>query len=229
VHVATGNEIVPPDQTPAHGQIRDSNSTLIRAFLAARGVPVAQHRAPEEFAAAAALLRDPAGGAPAADLLLLSGGASVGEHDFTRRLLTDLGFEILVSKAASRPGKPLIVARRGAALAFGLPGNPLAHYVCLHLFVQAALDAFAGLPAESPFHPGVLAADLDNEGAAREALWPAHGAATDGAVALEPLRWISSGDLSSLSRANALIRVPGGTGRLARGTTVPFVSTVPPP
>ncbi len=228
VHVATGNEIVPPDQTPAAGQIRDSNSTLVRAFLAARGLAVVQHRAPEDFAAAAALLRDPAGGAPEADLLLISGGASVGEHDFTRRLLAELGYEILVSKAASRPGKPLLVARRGAALAFGLPGNPLAHYACLHLFVQAALDGFAGLPAASPFRTGALAAELDNEGAGRETLWPAHVSCASGTVTLEPLRWISSGDLSSLGRASALIRVPAGAGRLARGAIVPFVSTVPP-
>ncbi len=228
VHVATGNELVPPDHTPAAGQIRDSNSTLVRAFLGARGLAVVQHRAPENFAAAETLLRDPALGASEADLLLVSGGASVGEHDFTRRLLAELGYEILVSKAASRPGKPLIVARRGAALAFGLPGNPLAHYVCLHLFVQAALDGFAGLPAETPFRAGTLATEIDNDGAGRETLWPAHASCAAGAVVLEPLPWISSGDLSALGRANALIRVPAGAGRLARGAIVPFVSTVPP-
>ncbi len=229
VHVATGNEIVPPEHTPATGQIRDSNTTLVRAFLAARGLAAQHHRAPEDFAAATALLRDPANGAADADLLLVSGGASVGEHDFTRRLLSDLGYEILIAKAATRPGKPLLVARRGAALAFGLPGNPLAHFVCLHLFVQAALDAFAGLPAASPFHTGVLAADLDNEGNGRETLWPAQLAAHDSALTLKPLRWISSGDLSSLARANALIRVPAGTERLARGTRVAFVPTLPFP
>lgn len=229
LHVATGNEIVPPEQTPATGQIRDSNTTLVRAFLAARGLTARHLRAPEDFAAATALLRDPAHGAADVDLLLVSGGASVGEHDFTRRLLTDLGYEILIAKAATRPGKPLIVARRGTALAFGLPGNPLAHFVCLHLFVQAALDAVAGLPPNSPFRDGRLAADLDNDGNGRETLWPAQLAAHDSALALEPLRWISSGDLSSLARANAFIRVPAGTGRLARGTQVAFVPTLPFP
>jgi molybdopterin molybdotransferase len=228
VHIATGNEIVAPGQTPLPGQIRDSNSTLVRAFLAARGLPVLQHRAPEDFATTRALLLDPAQGAPAADLLLISGGASVGGHDFTRRLLTELGCEILIARVASRPGKPLIVARRGAAVAFGLPGNPLAHFVCLHLFVQRALDTLAGLPGETPFQEGVLADALDHDSAGRETLWPACQSIVGGASALEPLRWSSSGDLTPLARANALIRVPGGVRGLARGARVPFVSTTPP-
>lgn len=228
VHLATGNEIVPPEQVPAAGQIRDSNSTLVRTFLAARGHALAQYRVPEDFAAAAALLHATASSAPEPDLLLLSGGASAGEHDFTRRLLTDLGYEILVSKAAARPGKPLIVARRGHVLAFGLPGNPLAHYVCLHLFVQAALDAFAGLPPEPPFRAGVLGADLENDASARETLWPARADRSAAVHTLQPLKWISSGDLSPLGHANALIRVPAGSGRLACGASVSFVSTIPP-
>ncbi|MBK8476733.1 MAG: hypothetical protein IPL39_10580 [Opitutaceae bacterium] len=153
----------------------------------------------------------------------------MGEHDFTCRLLTDLGYKILLRKTAARPGKPLIFARRGPALAFGLPGNPLAHFVCLHLFVQAALDTLAGLPATAPFQPGLLATDLTADGNARETLWPAHWQLVNGAATLTPLRWISSGDLSSLATANAFIRVAAGAGRLARGASIEFAPTLPQP
>ncbi len=220
IHVATGNEIVPPEQTPEHGQIRDSNSSLVRGFLAGHGIAPEQHRAPENYDAALALL-----GHATPDLLLISGGASVGEFDFTGRLLADLGYEVLLSKTATRPGKPLIFARRGDALAFGLPGNPLAHFVCLHLFVDEALHAMAGLPPRNPFELGTLAAELEADGNARETLWPARWSLENGRAVVTPLRWMSSGDLSSLAAANGLIRVAAGAGRLARGATVEFAPT----
>ncbi|HLP01809.1 MAG TPA: molybdopterin-binding protein, partial [Opitutaceae bacterium] len=225
LHVATGDELVPPDHTPEPGRVRDSNSMLVRAFLAARGLPVEQHRAPEDFARTAGLLRAHTNTPSPVDLLLLSGGASAGEHDFTRCLLVELGYEILVEQAAVRPGKPLLVARRGPALAFGLPGNPLAHFVALQVFVHAALETLAGLPVAEPFRDGRLAADLENDGAARETLWPARATFAQGSFTLDPLRWTSSGDLTALGRANALLRVPAGTGRLASGTSVAFVAT----
>ena len=145
LHLATGNEIVPPEQTPQRGQIRDSNSILIRAFLEPWQAELEQMRLPEDEAVAKAKLETRNSKLETADLLLISGGASVGEHDFTRSLLTHLGFEILVSKTSLRPGKPLIVARRGNQIAFGLPGNPLAHFVCLNLFVRVALERFSGI------------------------------------------------------------------------------------
>jgi molybdopterin molybdotransferase len=161
----------------------------------------------------------------APDLLLISGGASVGEHDFTSRLIERLGYTIRVSKTNARPGKPLIVGQRGHALAFGLPGNPLAHFVCLNLYVRVALEAWSGLAHRPVFHRGILAADLDAGGEARETFWPARGQDDDEGASLVPLRWASSGDLTSLATANALLRLAGGCGKLARGTPVQFAST----
>jgi molybdopterin molybdotransferase len=222
LHIATGNEIVPPEQTPQHGKIRDSNSTLVRAFLGQRHIEPTQLRVPENEAAGRAALE---ASASDADLMLISGGASVGEHDFTRHLLEQCGFTVHISKTTARPGKPLIVAQHGNVVAFGLPGNPLAHYVCLNLYVRTALEAFAGRPAESPYETGVLAAELATDGNARETFWPAHWRLRDGAATLTPLRWGSSGDLTSLASANALIRVTAGTERLEYGSRVEFVST----
>ena len=221
-HVATGNEIVPPDQMPERGQIRDSNSTLVRAFLGQWGVIAEQQRVAEDAERIQSAIRHQPSDV---DLLLISGGASVGEHDFTRRLLEEAGFTIHVSKTTARPGKPLIVAQRGNMLVFGLPGNPLAHFVCLSLYVRAALEAFMGQSARTAFAPGVLAADLAADGNPRETFWPARWLLQDGSVMLTPLRWSSSGDLTALATANALIRVTAGMEQLQRGSRVEFIRT----
>ncbi len=155
LHLATGNEIVAPNTQPAHGQIRDSNSTLVRAFLNAFCIEPAQSRVAEDQAKCTALIRDHER-AGEMDLLLISGGASVGQHDFTRTMLEDLGYTIHISRTTTRPGKPLIFATRGNSVAFGLPGNPLAHFVCLNLYVRAALLAFSGQTAAPIFAQGQL-------------------------------------------------------------------------
>lgn len=227
LHLATGSEIVPPEQTPQRGEIRDSNSTLVRAFLGQWGIAPTQVRVPEDEAQTRSALRHTASGIDQSDLLLLSGGASVGEHDFTRRLLEEFGFTIHVSRTTTRPGKPLIFATRGAVVAFGLPGNPLAHFVCLNLYVRAALEIFRAQPGTSSFSHGVLAQEFQAEANSRETLWPARLALANGGVELTPLPWRSSGDLTSLATANALVRIPPGCGTLARGTVIEFAATMP--
>ncbi len=229
LHVATGNEIVPPDQSPGPGQIRDSNSTLVRGFLNQWGIEVRQLRVEEDEPAVMAAAETAGAPAVSCDLLLISGGASVGEHDFTLRVLERAGFTIHVCRTTARPGKPLIVAQRGNTFAFGLPGNPLAHFVCLNLYVRAAIEAFTGLDADAcpSFQAGVLDSDLPADGNSRETFWPAEWFLCGGAAHLRPLRWSSSGDLTSLATANALIRVVPGTTSLEHGRTVEFFPTNP--
>lgn len=222
LHLATGNEIVPPDKIPQRGQIRDSNSTLIRAFLNQCGIAPEQLRVPEDEAAVLSAISY---GQSAIDLLLISGGASVGEHDFTRKALEQAGFTIHIRKTATRPGKPLIVAQRGQTLAFGLPGNPLAHFVCLNLYVRAAVELLAGRDPTPLFQTGRLAAELPAGGNARETFWPARCDWRNEVPTLTPLRWNSSGDLTALATANALIRVTAGAEKLLRGRRVEFIST----
>ena len=221
-HFATGNELVTPEAVPLPGQIRDSNSTLVDAFLQSQGVVARQCRLAEDKTAIEAALGSCA---EVADVILVSGGASVGSHDFTRQALEKNGFEVLVSKTATRPGKPLIFARRGPVVAFGLPGNPLAHFVCLNLFVRAALESLAGLPPPPLWRRGSLASALDAGGNARETFWPAFCREDLGEPTLTPLRWSSSGDLTALATANALIRVTDTATSLAPGTAVEFVRT----
>jgi molybdopterin molybdotransferase len=225
LHVATGNEIVPPDHPPRPGQIRDSNTILVGAFLRQSGIEPEQCRMPEDETQTRELIAGRLAAAVPPDLLLISGGASVGEHDFTRRLLEHFGFEVLISRTTTRPGKPLIFAARGPLLAFGLPGNPLAHFVCLNLYVRAALLGLGGLEECVGFTPGRLAVDFDAGASDRETLWPARYSLAGGEAALTPLPWRSSGDLTALASANALARIPPATGSLTHGTRINFLPT----
>lgn len=204
VHLVTGGELLAPELPPVAGCIRDSNSTLIAALLAESGAECVGHaRAGVDYAEQAAGLAGLLEKEPA--LVLISGGASGGEHDFTKRLLLEQGFSFVVEQVAARPGKPLLVAQRGAQIAIGLPGNPLSHFVCFHLFVARVLAGLTGAaPAEPlwlPLAPGAaLRANV------RETWWPA----TRVADGYAPLGWADSSDLTVLSRTHALLRVPSG-------------------
>jgi molybdopterin molybdotransferase len=209
LHVATGNEIVPAEERPGPGQIRDSNSPLVAAWARTKGLRVRQKRVGEDADA----LRHAIEGKR--DLLLVSGGASVGGHDCTEEVLAAAGFEILVTKVAVRPGKPLIVARRGEEWAFGLPGNPLSHFVCLHVFVDVALAAMRGTAHAPVIGEGQILAEVD--GNPRQTWWPAR----EESAGLRPLRWANSGDVTALGAADALLRVP--TSGLVAGGAVEFI------
>jgi molybdopterin molybdotransferase len=150
----------------------------------------------------------------------------VGDKDFTRPLLEQLGFEILFAQVNARPGKPLIFGINGARVAFGLPGNPLSHFVCFHFAVALALARLAGGKPAS-FARAPLAAKLEDERSPRETLWPARLEWNATAPHLRPLPWASSGDLSCLPAANALIRVPANQGSLDQGTEVDFLPVAP--
>ncbi len=156
-------------------------------------------------------------------MVLVSGGASVGEKDFTRPLLEWLGFEIAFDRTNIRPGAPLIFGVNGNRIAFGLPGNPLSHFVCFHLFVAAAVLAKM-IGAEPPkFVAGRLASKLEDMPNPRETLWPARVELRQVRLELMPLRWSSSGDVTALANTNALIRVPSKQGSLAAGAIVDFL------
>ena len=219
-HFTTGDEIIPPGQTPKPGQIRDSNSFLIRGLL--RQFPCELHQAhlPENFEQAKIQIGNRQSAIGNADVLLVSGGASVGDKDFTLSLLEWLGFEITFSQVNVRPGRPLIFGVNGNRIAFGLPGNPLSHFVCFHLFVAAALAKLAGKESRI-FWRGKLAAKLDDAPNPRETLWPA----CRDTAGLHPLAWASSGDVTCLAETNALIRVPVKRGPIDAGMEVEFLPT----
>jgi molybdopterin molybdotransferase len=222
VHFTTGDEIVPPGQTPRPGQIRDSNSILIRGLLQKFSCELEQKHLPENFDLA--WQKIDLAGLRNADLILVSGGASVGDKDFTRPLLEKLGFEIIFSQVSVRPGKPLIFGMDGRRVAFGLPGNPLAHFVCFHFAVATALTRLGG-EAAPQFLRGRLAVKLDDAASPRETLWPARLEWNDGSPRLHPLAWASSGDVTCLAATNVLLRVPANIDSFETGAELDFFPT----
>jgi molybdopterin molybdotransferase len=207
VHVVTGNELVAPDQTPAGAQIRDSNSTLVAALLARHGADRVGHvHVRDELAGAQAAIA----ALPEHDVLLISGGASVGDHDFARPVLLALGYTLHFQQVNLRPGKPLVFASRGERLAFALPGNPVSHWVTFHLFIAPLLQKLAtGLDATPIRRRGRLARDSALPATdSRQTIWPARAAMVDGEPHLTLLALASSGDSSGLTGANALVPFP---------------------
>jgi molybdopterin molybdotransferase len=208
VHLVTGEELVDPNQNPAHGQIRDCNSILIRTLLTSFSATlVTQQRVGDDrklFRQACRLSL-----ATQPDILLLSGASSVGDHDHAGSVLEELGFTILLRQVSVRPGKPFILAQNNNTLAFGLPGNPLSHFVCFHLFVRRALLRLSGLPPP-PFLSATLIPGVTITANPRETWWPCHLGSDEGSLTAQPLPWRDSSDLSSLAQTNGLLRVPAG-------------------
>ncbi|MGH8024947.1 MAG: molybdenum cofactor biosynthesis protein MoaE [Limisphaerales bacterium] len=222
VHFTTGDEVVPPGEKPKPGQIRDSNSALIRGLLQRFPCELAAGHLSENFGAASAQIKGRQPAVERADVLLISGGASVGDKDFTRALLESLNFRIVFGQAPIRPGRPTIFGVNGRRIAFGLPGNPLAHFVCFHLFIAPALALLSGGQTNG-FRRGSLAGPIRDASNPRETLWPARLDYDDGGARLLPLGWSSSGDITCLTRANALLRVPPNCERLEAGAGAEFL------
>jgi molybdopterin molybdotransferase len=214
-HVRTGDEIVSPDVEPGPGQIRDSNSSLLAALIADAGGELAGHATASDRLET---LIDACSSATDADLLLISGGASVGDYDFGKATLNELGFSIRFAGLNLRPGKPLIFGMRGREAAFVVPGNPLSHFVCWHVVIRAALDVLINGVAQFPLAEVQLGAALP--GNARETWWPALLVYTGGKAIANPLKWQSSGDMTGLGGVNALIRIAGGSTGIAADSVV---------
>jgi molybdopterin molybdotransferase len=206
-HVRTGDEIVAPEAEPGPGQIRDSNSTLIAALVSDAGCDLTGQSVANDSLES---LVEACSAAEDCHVLLISGGASVGDYDFGQRALTELGFSIRFSALNLRPGKPLVFATRGRKVAFVIPGNPLSHFVCWHVVIRAALDILLTGVTAVELGTFSLGGSRDMPGNPRETWWPARLALRDGRAVAEPMKWQSSGDMTGLSGVQLLLRIPSG-------------------
>jgi molybdopterin molybdotransferase len=198
-HISTGLELIDPGSPLNAGRIYDSNGPMMEALLSSRGLGVRRLRMLDS-------LDQLAGAAEAfdGDLLLISGGSGPGDHDHTRAALELAGFTIRASRINSRPGKPLIFATRSGQVAFGLPGNPLSHWVCFQAFVARALSLLEG--KSSPELIGARCVTPPGAGGDGRRTWtPARRRFRDGHLFVEPLEWKHSGDLSPLVAADAVL------------------------
>jgi molybdopterin molybdotransferase len=220
--MATGSELVDVNQKPARDQIRDSNNYTIATYAEMSNAIV--ERLPLAGDDTEELKRQIAEAAERADVLITSGGVSMGVYDFTKAALQELGAEVFFERVALRPGKPTVFARLGKTLVFGLPGNPVSVTVTFNLFARTALRAMqratnVGLAEDH----AVLARDLRGS-IDRESYLPAT-LRTDarGTLLAEPLKWGGSSDFISFARATALINVPAGVKSFATGDAVRVV------
>jgi len=221
VHFVTGDELVDPSAMPSGSQIRDSNSTLIAALLQEHGAELTHHeRLPDSFESSAQSFAKQ----QEFDVLLISGGASVGDYDFAKPLLEKAGFNILLSHINMRPGKPLIFGVRGKQVAFGIPGNPVSHAVIFHRMLAPLFEAMSGADRVERMFQGHVEKDFTFHPNPRETYWPCHATWSEGAFRLHPLRFRSSGDISGVAGMNALLRIPSAhAGVIKQSDTVDFL------
>jgi molybdopterin molybdotransferase len=218
--LATGSELARPGNALRPGQVYEANGLMLAAALASEGadVEVLPAVADDEAAHRAAIERG-----LSADVLVTSGGVSVGPHDLVRKIEAELGVEEVFWQVAVKPGKPVSFGVRGATLVFGLPGNPVSSLVGCELFVKTALRALQGMGDPLPrFEPGRLASALGRN-SARDELVRAHSRVDHDDVVLEPVAGQESHMIASAAAADALVHVPRGDGELAAGSVVHFL------
>ncbi|HEY7181087.1 MAG TPA: gephyrin-like molybdotransferase Glp [Blastocatellia bacterium] len=220
--LSTGTELVEVEERPGPSQIRNSNTYSLAGYAESAGAEVLSAGiAPDDFDATRAAVFE---ALSKSDVVMLSGGVSMGDYDLVKPALSDLGAEILVEKVAMHPGKPTVFAKFGEKIVFGLPGNPVSVVVSFHLFARPALLKMQG--AGDIHLPRMKAyATRPVKGAPpRRSHQPARLTIRDGRAEAEPLKWSGSSDLVAFMRADCLIVVPEDRQSLNEGELVEIIS-----
>jgi molybdopterin molybdotransferase len=218
--LSTGDEVVPITDNPGPFHIRNSNSVSLAAQTRlAGGEPVPLGNALDRADDLAAKIEQ----GLEADILVLSGGVSMGKYDLVESVLKTLGAEFYFDAVAIRPGKPAIFGRCRNTLVFGLPGNPVSTMVTFQLFVVPAIDILSGAPARQlPLLSATLSEPVTEKPNLTHFL-PAQLDWTNGTAQVRALPWQGSGDISTLARANCFVVVPAkpNSGSSATSDTIP--------
>ena len=218
--LATGDELVEVDEKPGPGQIRNSNAYLLYSqVLKMGGIPKILQTATDNIKD----LTNQINKGLRNDVLLISGGVSMGKYDLVEPVMSELGIQIYFESVTMRPGKPTVFARKGKQFVFGLPGNPVSTFVAFELFVNPVLKTLQGLgPGTHPIMRGRLEREVI-EKSGRTTFLPAVVADRGGGVKVDPVPWKGSSDIFSMVGANGLIVVPLETERLSPGDLVDII------
>ncbi len=206
--LSTGSEIVGISETPRRDQIRNSNSIMLKIFADRLGdaecLPLVKDDVESLTAAIENALEN-------YDVLITTGGVSVGDYDFTKPVLKKLGAEIFFEKVSLKPGKPTVFAKRKNCLIFGLPGNPVSSAVTFYLFARTAIlrmQSAANCELEKGF---AVTANKIKAAKERDSVLPASVISNEkGELIIESLRFNGSSNFIAFARANALVFVPQG-------------------
>jgi molybdopterin molybdotransferase len=219
--LATGDEVIDINLAPGANEIRNSNSYSLAAQVSAAGgdaviLPVARDDAGE----LALLLRK----GLEADLLLVTGGVSMGKYDLVEQALASFEARIFFTGVRIQPGKPVVFGEvtlgQKTTPFFGLPGNPVSTMVTFQLFAQPLLDALAGsTPQTLPFAQARLKSDLTTKTGLTRFL-PARLGGPNSQPEVELVRWQGSGDLMAVSQSNCYIVVPPDRAKMAAGEAI---------
>jgi molybdopterin molybdotransferase len=216
--LSTGDEVQPPGNPLRPGGVYDSNRYTLNGMLTSLGVEVVDcGSVPDDTDRLRGALAD---AAAQGDVVVSSGGVSVGEADFIKPILAELG-AVDFWKLAIKPGRPLTFGTLGKALFFGLPGNPVAVMVTFLAFVRPALQRLMGMPPTLPGRLRAVCGDrLRKRPGRREFQRGVVRADTEGHLRVGPTGRQGSGILTSMSQANCLIVLPEERGTVEAGEEV---------
>lgn len=206
--LSTGTEIVDISETPQKDQIRNSNSIMLKIFAEnLSGAEILQHVRDD----VESLKKTVAAAVENFDVLITTGGVSVGDYDFTKPVLRELGAEIFFEKISLKPGKPTVFAKKDKCLIFGLPGNPVSAAVTFFLFVRTALLKMQKAENAELKKGFAVASEKIKAAKERDSVLPV-SLSTDkkGNLKIETLRFSGSSNFIAFARADALVFVPQG-------------------
>ena len=215
--LSTGDEVVDIDSEPGPRQIRNSNGLVLATLVTlGGGEPIQLGNAPDEIG----ILRKRIERGLEEDILVLSGGVSMGKYDLVEQVLSDLGAEFHFTGVAIRPGRPAVFATCRGKLVFGLPGNPVSTMVTFELFVLPAIDLLSGAaPRPLPVFRGKLATPVHEKGPMTHFL-PARIEWEGREARVTQLPWQGSGDIVALALANGFLVVGPERPEIAAGEWV---------
>ena len=216
--ISTGDEIVPPDSQPGPAQIRNSNGPALRSQVLAAGGDCDRYEHAADDPAAIRLVIEEN---ESADILIFSGGVSMGDHDYVKSVLVDMGGEMLFWKVRQRPGKPLAFGTLGKAVFLGLPGNPVSSAMCFAIYARPLIHKMLGRERVGGQKlSAILKHDVKK---VADLYYFSRGIAAvgkDGRISVSEAGSQGSNLFSSVVRANCIIHLPSGEAMVPAGSRV---------